>query len=279
MINKTSIILATLCLISIICYIMYRTKHKTDSYEEPMSPWLASINKNLANRQSGSFTGVDKSGTSVIFEWSFVNARSPKFFEISKSLADFIALTWTPIEVDYLKANPSEAEKNPAIKQFFANGIQNVDWQQVETSMAQFLKEMMESDPCKSPFWRHHDSSLFVIAKEKETGNMLGFIQFIFKNSYPQGSVNLGNLGVASEARNRGLGKLFTSLLYKLLPQTERIFLYVRPTNKAAQAAYLAYGFVHNQNPVADPMFADMWLFEYISSQKDILQEAATRLQ
>lgn len=258
---------------------VYRNKQRTASKVDQMTPWLAKINKNFAEHQSGSFLDVDKLGNSVSFEWNFVNAWSPEFFEISKGLASFIAQTWTPIEIDYLKAYPAEAEKNPAIKQFFSHGIQNVDWKQVEASMAQFLKEMMESDPRKSDFWGRYDSSFFVIAKEKETGNMLGFIQFLFKNSYPYGSVNLANLSVDEKSRNRGLGKLLTSSLYKLLPQTKRIFLYVRPSNKTAQAAYHAYGFVRDLDPIADPMFADMWPFEYTSSQKNILQEKASRLQ
>ena len=243
--------------------------------------WLKYVETTAAADSSGILTATDKTGTKVLLEWKIMNARSTELLTTMKTLSDFMVRTWTPIEVDYLKAHPEEVMEKDHLKSFrplFASGIEHVNWQEVDSLMAQLIKSMIETDP--KDFFGEHDTSIFVIAKDKATNEQLGFVQYLVKEEYPYGTVNLGNLAVEEKARNRGLGKLLTSSIFKLLPKTERIFLYTRTTNEVAQKAYSAYGFKLSEKPISDPIFAKGWLmFDYSSKESDILQRAAQKLR
>lgn len=245
------------------------------------SSWLDQVIQITTNKRAGIMTATDKSGIPIVLEWQIMNAWAPALLVTMQDLSAFMVKTWVPIELDYLKANPGEVMRNEYLKPLqplFAHGIEHVDWQKAGVLMGQFIKSAVESDP--KGFFGEHDLSIFVIAKDKVTGNRLGFIQFLIKQEYPYGTVNLGNLAVDESARNRGLGKLLVSSLFKLLPATKNVFLYTRPSNIVAQKAYLAYGFKRDERPIADPMFAHGWLrMEYNASQSDTLQKKSQKLQ
>lgn len=269
-INMLILITAAITLGS--CIIFHFT-HKKSSKE-----WLNYTESKIA---TGVFTAQDKTGASIDLEWNIMHARSQELLTTMKTLSNFMATTWAPIEVDYLKAHLDEVAEKEYLQIFrplFAQGIEQVNWQNVNTTMYAVIKNMVETDP--KDFFGKHDISIFVFAKDRTTHAFLGFIQYLVKGDYPYGTVNLGNLAVEQTARNRGLGKLLTSSIFMLLQETERIFLYTRPTNKTAQAAYKAYGFKTNETPIADPIFAHGWLMmEYTSKESDILQKESLKLK
>lgn len=251
------------------------TLHKKSS-----QAWLNYATKTTADKKSGVFTAIDKTGATIYLEWRIINTRSHEFLATTKELSDFMVQNWTPIEVDYLKAYPEdvmEKEHLQAFRPLFAQGIEHVDWQKVSALMGTMIKGFVEADP--KDFFGEHDISIFVIAKDKATNTRLGFIQYLVKQEYPYGTINLGNLAVDQTARNRGLGKILTSSIYKLLTKTERIFLYTRTTNVVAQKAYMAYGFKVSKKPITDPIFAHGWfMMEYKTDESDIMQKEAIKL-
>lgn len=272
--SSTSLIVIGLFL-TIGLLIMFKHDRKTTN------AWLKYVETTAAVQPSGILTATDKTGTEILLEWKIMNARSTELLTTMKNLSEFMVRTWTPIEVDYLKAHPEEVMEKDHLKYFrplFASGIEHVNWREVGSLMAQLIKSMIETDP--KDFFGEHDVSIFVVAKDKATNEQLGFVQYLVKQEYPYGTVNLGNLAVEEKARNRGLGKLLASSIFKLLPKTERIFLYTRTTNEVAQKAYSAYGFKLSKKPITDQIFAKGWLmFEYDSKESDILQKTAHKLQ
>lgn len=242
------------------------------------SPWL----KKMATYQKeGRFTSVDSKGTPILLEWHSVNTWSPEFIEISKSLNDVWVTQLTPVEVDYYKTHTEEIMTSEHLQSFrplLVQGIEHVDWQKFSATMAELLRDFCEAD--LKAFFGEHDMSIFVKVSDQGTHKLLGAIQYIIKQSFPYGTVNLGNLAIVESARNRGLGKLLTSSLFKILPETTTIFLYTRTTNEIAQKAYSSYGFKQNQEPITDPIFAKGWLMmEYSTKESGILQNVANNLK
>ena len=274
--NTVIITIAIIVFLVTLCsFMIFKQKSKLQNI-----PWIDYVEKITANKKSGTFSATDKTGAPITLEWKIMNARSQEHAQTLKSLSDFMVQTWVPIEVDYYKAHPEEIMSSEHLKSFrplFEQVIEKIDWPQVNLEMAQLIKSMLEADP--KDFFGEHDKTIFVMAYDKTTNARLGFVQYLIKQDYPSGTVNLGNLAVDQEARNRGFGKLLTSTIFTLLPETKRIFLYTRPTNTVAQKAYYAYGFTLNQQPIKDPIFAKGWLMmEYDAKNTDILQREAQKI-
>lgn len=273
--NNITLIIVTLILSVALAaiYKLFVAQKKTSQ------AWLHYATK-ANSTKAGTFIATDKTSDAINLEWRIMNARSPELLATMKELGDFMAQNWTAVEVNYLRAHPEEVTQQEHLQAFrplFERGIEQVDWQKVNVLMSSMIKSMVEIDP--KDFFGEHDISIFVFAKDPSTNKLLGFIQYLVKQDYPYGTVNLGNLAVDETARNRGLGKLLTSTIFKLLPKTERIFLFTRPTNTTAQSAYKAYGFKISKQLITDPIFAHGWLMmEYKVHESAILQNAAKKL-
>ena len=81
----------------------------------------------------------------------------------------------------------------------------------------------------------------------------LGFLLFSITPALPFGDVKVINFFMKDHDPNSELQNILLGLVFKILPQTKRIFLFVRPTDSAALEMYAAMGFEKDENPFQDP--------------------------
>lgn len=83
--------------------------------------------------------------------------------------------------------------------------------------------------------------------------NVCGFFMFAITPALPFGNIKVINLLVSSKECGRGLEKAMLSSIFKLISQTKRIFLFVRPTNEIVLGMYRALEFVPDIDLLLDP--------------------------
>lgn len=81
----------------------------------------------------------------------------------------------------------------------------------------------------------------------------LGFLLFSITPALPFGDVKVINFFMREESPIEDLRDIFMGLIFKILPQTKRIFLFARPTDAAALEMYARMGFERDENPFEDP--------------------------
>jgi hypothetical protein len=74
---------------------------------------------------------------------------------------------------------------------------------------------------------------------------------FSITPALPFGDVKVINFFMQEE--NPNVRNTLMSLVFSILPQTKRIFLFTRPTDSAALEMYAAMGFEKDENPFEDP--------------------------
>lgn len=74
----------------------------------------------------------------------------------------------------------------------------------------------------------------------------------------------------------------FERLIFKILPQAKRIFLFTRPTDSAALQSYAAMGFKRDENPFQDPKHKInhqyMTSLDYRVEESETLQKIANTM-
>lgn len=246
-----------------------------------ISAWQRSIDETFAAKKARCFEAKDKTGATIILEWQKTNVHEPEYAHIMRELADLFIRAFVPNEIRFLKAHPEavvKAEKNDPYKQLaplFKGRAESVDWKAVEEKMASIARSYWESQTAGEDVSKRYANSIFffVIAKDAFTNNVLGFVCYRIDDDDPQGAVIIEPLAVAPEAQTRGLGKLLTASIFKLLPGVTRIGLTVESKNEIALKAYQAWGFVEFQAP--DAYHKNM---EYRAEKSDVLQKIARTL-
>ncbi|MDZ4099349.1 MAG: N-acetyltransferase [Methylophilaceae bacterium] len=201
----------------------------------------------LKYRTPGTLLATDKTGKPLTLRWHLYQPATQQdaFTAIRATLAPITTQTLAPIEHAF---------------------TQSVRTQTVDPI----------SEPDKP--WQPDEHSLIITAHENMHTPPLGYAHYAIRNTNPLGTITLDELAVAPSAQRRGIAKLLVSSIYKIMPQVARIELYVRPTNRQAQAAYLSYGF--NREQIEDADCAKNWyLFIYERAKTHLLQDIARHLQ
>ena len=258
---------------------------------DPMqiSEWLKHINHTTAEKNSGNFSSADMFGKEVILEWKKANILSPELASFKKNISDFANQNLAPIEMEFLRTNPEAVSQELFLRSsapLFENGLDSVQWDQVEEKIKASIKQFYEMDV--SSFGMQvlkpllNDIYFFVTLKNKGTEKIIGFLIFAITPNLVYGDIKAINMIVNAQDQNRGLDDLLMSSIFKLIPETRRIFTFVRPTNAQAQLAYATMGFTLNLSPPQDPnhkvnlKYLDF--FEYKSEHSAILQKIAETL-
>ena len=237
-------------------------------------------------KKQGLFKAVDKQGVPVTIEWYRDGMFAQATIDTMAKMWECARQAYVPIELDFLKAFPEVVGAEPYYKPFellFAQGTDNVDWQEASTVMEGMLKKHFVIDLSKIPAsivtHYQHDQSIIVTIKDANSQQQLGFMTFMIRAEYPVGHVKAIAAAVLPSAQGRGLGKLMMSALFNIVPHVELIFLSTRVTNTSALRAYEAWGFVRSDTPIQDPqhMFNPKhWVFmHYDATSHDILQKLA----
>lgn len=250
------------------------------------SSWIDHIN---TTSESGQFTAHDKRGEPVLLEWIKTGLLTPEFAAAMHSISEVGIQAYTAVEMQFLQKHPEVVFQEPYFKAFlpyFEQGSEHVDWNKVEQTMQGILKKHFVFDlaqlPEKVKQAFAHDVCFFIKIKDVATQKALGVITFLVKPEFDYGTVKVTTLAVAPKVQNRGLAKLLMSSIFKILPETQHIFLCTRATNDTALQAYRSWGFVHDLTPTQDQHFTfnlAHWTFmEYMAQKTDTLQKVAVSL-
>lgn len=244
---------------------------------------ISHMNQTQTNR----FETTDKAGTPITLEWFKTTFLDPSFADGMKQAWEVARPAYVPVEMQFLKAFPDIVGKEPYFKAFeplFTNGIEQVDWTAAETVITEILKSHFIFDPAmlsEAMVQAYGQDGCIMVTAKSSAGALLGFAAFMSRATYPQGTVKVMALGVAPEHQKRGLGKLLMSSIFKIMPQTANLFLCTRVTNNTALAAYKAWGFSPDANPIMDHAFnLAHWTFlSYNPTEVTVLQTVANNLK
>ena len=219
--------------------------------------WLAHIKKTAPEK--GSLETKDERGKSIVIEWERADILSPNLAHFKSSICNLASQEITPAELQFLRAYPEAAPQELFLKAcvpLLKNGVEATDWAAIEgkiqTTIKQFyLADLSQFGPEIKPLM--DDLYFFGTVKNKGEDQVCGFLMFAITPALPFGNIKVINLLVSSKECSRGLEKAMLSSIFKLIPQTKRIFLFVRPTNKIALGMYKALEFVPDINLLLDP--------------------------
>ncbi len=246
------------------------------------------MNQKEIIKNSGQFTATDKQDYPVIIEWLKTTLFAPEFAEVLRAVWPMGCVSYMAPEMEFLRAHPEVVNEEEYYKPFrplFKNGLDNVDWLQVEIIMRDLLKMHFIFD---TSTWGPEVAAMFandvcyaVIARDQQTKEIRGFISFMMRPCYALGDIKLTIFTIDQAYQGRGIGKLLMSSIYAIKPDIKRICLCVRVTNSIALTTYQSWGFVYTDNPILDhPHNFNHWKFlEYKTTSDGVLEKVAAGLK
>jgi len=240
--------------------------------QQKSSEWLTYVRETTALKKAGQFLAKDKFGTPVVLEWEIVDQYSPRLTEKIKSLSEPLVQTYVQQEVQFARKFPDAVANEYFLKPLaplFTNGVEKVDWDVVTQQTRDIFQQFFTTTDF-TKLSATNDIHLFVVAKDKDTGLVLGMIQFFITPEYAYGDIKAAFYGVMPAEQQRELEKLLMCPIFRLLPVTKRIFLHTRVTNENAIKMYGVWGFTQFPGQLAG--WPD---FEYIAEKANTLQQIA----
>ena len=240
--------------------------------------WIDFLKKQTAN---GQFSAHDKTDKPIILEYHILNAGSPEFTTTMRSIADITARTFTTVELEFLKQYPQALTTEPLYKPY-AELVQKdvIDWTTIEKAVHDMIYHMYHDMDWST--YGTDDIYIFIIARDPVSQALLGTSTFFARPSYTFGTCKCIAISVEPTARKRGLSSLLMSVIFRIIPETQHIFLDTRTTNTQACALYTYWGFVQNHNPEPEDGYvfeSRYWIFfDYLPERSDILQKTSQQL-
>jgi ribosomal protein S18 acetylase RimI-like enzyme len=255
--------------------------------ESAQTDWMKYVNAAIGENKSGSFLTKDKLGNPVILEWEEIAPSEKSFSNYIYSFSDLIQRFSDSISQILIEINIDSVKKN--YEKLYKKAKDPL--KEVEKRMAEVEKKMENADfdlckeeireGCANAHCRNLNDILFFIkVKDKDAKEILGVALFTISNSRDYGNIYLDSLFFKPKAQKLGLGKLATSLIFKILPELKSISLDALVESENAIAAYLAMGFTKQ---------SDFWSFlkprkvyiamEYKVEKSNKLQDAAKSLK
>ncbi len=212
---------------------------------------------------------IDKHGTltgPISLKWEGMLATNNLLTTRIHQASDKLINTYVPMELEFARQHPEQVPE-----QFFLKPLTElfkkpqVNWQEAERQLRAVLKEFFSKTDFAA-FSKPEDLCLLVIAKDQDT--ILGVIQFLITPEYEYGTIKAGLY-----AADKSTEKLLMASVFKVLPQTKRLFLHTRSTNEKALSLYRSWGFTEFEGSL--PYWTDV---EYLADKKNELQELAKTL-
>lgn len=207
--------------------------------------WLTHV-KNLSE------IGHIRTKDNLIIEWKKSDILSPDLAYFKKTICEFASQELAPVELQFLRAYPETVSHELFLRPCASLLENGADWKTIEAKIQETIQQFYQMDLSKfgpeiiKPLL---DDVYFFATLKNTEDHLLGFILFAVTPALPFGDIKVINLLV----RNPGLEKSLLSSIFTLIPQTQRIFLFVRPTNKNALEMYSALGFTEDLQPFQDP--------------------------
>lgn len=207
----------------------------------------------------------------LILEWVRIEGQSPSLNQNLSAVADLLADTYSRQELQFARMHPEAIAQDYFLKPLAPLSTDGpTDWaliqEQIDTIFHQFFKTTNFSQ-----FTVPGEIQYLLTAKNKNTGAIVGFIQFLVHPDFPAGTVKAGMFGIAPIMQDKGFEKVLISLIFKLMPVTTKLVVHTRITNEKLLADYASWGFVH--------MPDGYWVnSEYLAVDSDVLQKVANSL-
>lgn len=233
--------------------------------------WIAEAKSGVS---AGSWTTQDKSGTTVIVEGEIISRESRMFssgahLEIMRFSADVMSDS----DLALVRTHWPWIFFNPGIAFI---GLQMLccckSYRDISYGRALKIVDGILSGEIDGLYY------VFTVSEQRgEEKVLLGKVSFNIKKDYPYGTVELTGLVVKPEAQGRGLSKILSSGIFKLLPQTNRIILDVACTNGNAIRAYDAFGFTLYKREGWSICFP--WRNRYVLDYEYLVTDENSKLQ
>lgn len=221
--------------------------------------WLAYAK--TASAMNGRASATDEKGQAFVLEWKKADILSSDLSAFKKDLSDLAAEKLSRSELAFLKKNPEAASGElflRACKPLLDNGIENADWHAIQETIKATVKQFyladlstFESDIIKPLL---NDVYFCAIARRPDENEPSGFLLFSITPALPYGDVKIINFFMREDNPSADQRNILMGMVFKILPQTKRIFLFVRPTDSAALEMYASMGFERDENPFQDPI-------------------------
>jgi ribosomal protein S18 acetylase RimI-like enzyme len=223
-----------------------------------INEWLAHIKKTTP--EEGILATQDIQGNSILIDWKRADILSPHLSYFKKSTSELASEEIALAELEFLRAYPEAASQElflKACEPLLKDGVGSANWAEIEEKIRVTIKQFYSADLSKfgseiiNPLM--DDLYFFGTVKDKGDDRLCGFFIFAITPALPFGNIKVINLVVRSHERDRGLEKAMLRAIIEIIPQTNRIFLFVRPTNVVALEMYKDLGFVANLESFLDP--------------------------
>lgn len=220
--------------------------------------WLAYAK--TASPLDGRASAADEKGQAFVIEWKRVDILSPHLAAFKKDLSDLAAEKLSESELAFLKANSEAASSElflRACKPLLDNGAENADWHAVQETIKASVKQFYLANLSKfgpdiiKPLL--NDVYFCATARKPDEKEPIGFLLFSITPALPFGDVKVINFFMKEDSPSEDQRNILMGMVFKILPQTKRIFLFSRPTDSAALEMYAAMGFERDANPFQDP--------------------------
>lgn len=231
------------------------------------SSWINKVQNNFSEHKAGFVYFSDSHDRQYKSAWEVVNPKSLDFNEKVRSVADFLAKTYSKIELDFAQKYPEAVQHDFMLKScapYFEDGLENVNWKAVEHHIATTLLQFLTHTDFVQKTGEH-DFHLFVTVIDKKTGTLCGFVQFLITPDMAFGTVKIGYFGSESHANSCDLSQIMMGIVFKLIPEIERLQIHVRISNRAY---YESLGFKLVSQPTP------YWVvLEYATKDNNMLQK------
>ena len=203
----------------------------------------------------GSWTETNKQGKTIFLEWERFDGYTIPYFNRMKELAPIESSYlleqesnfWLPL-VEKFKENPLLPD-NPELTDDNKNNLilikkgldTGVSFKQVLTNYFIYMyDELIENIKKEGP----GNTINFIVTAKESNENILGFAAFNIKPDYPLGSVELEPLSIIPSTQEQGLSKFLVFSIFKLWPETKKVFLSPFKFNEKIQALYKKMNFI-----------------------------------
>lgn len=210
------------------------------------SSWLMHVKGIVASKTFGQFSTKDSNELPIIIEWEKIDPKTIRLTEKIKLVSPLLIKAYSEIETEFARKKPESIATDMFLKSLeplLKDGLEKVDWNLAKKKITLILNDFFTKMDW-SMYSKPDELHFFMTAKNEESKDPLGVIQFIISPEHAFGTVKVELYdGIESKAPNNDLQKILLSSIFKLIPDINRIFFHTRITNLTGIKIHKALGF------------------------------------
>lgn len=180
------------------------------------------------NLNHGAFIVHDNGNNPLILEWKEVQGQTDELAQEIKTLSPLLVLAYTQTELAFARKKSEDIPTDFMLKSLVSyadKAKENNDWSLFEQKLKEHLQQFFMTMDWKAGS-DSQDQHFFITARDKQTNEIVGAIQFFTSPTFQPGSIKAALFGVIPIAQNRGIEKLLMSAIFKIDPTIKYIFLH-----------------------------------------------------